>query len=81
MQQAAHKLGGELVYAIVPPKPIHETLEARALQITSRMTGAVRHTMRLEDQEPSSDLHQRTVDLARELLSSPEQLWSAPDGE
>ncbi|MGK2960622.1 MAG: mobile mystery protein A [Gemmatimonadaceae bacterium] len=81
LQQAAEKLGGELVYAIVPAKSIHETLESRALQIASRMTGAVRHTMRLEDQEPSSDLHGQTLKLARELASTPERLWSAPDGE
>jgi hypothetical protein len=37
--------------------------------------------MRLEDQEPSSDLNQRTLDLAQQLMASPEQLWSAPDGE
>jgi len=81
LQLAAEKLGGELVYAIVPAKSIHEAIESRALQIASRMTGAVRHTMRLEDQEPSSDLHRRTVELARELASDPQQLWSAPDGE
>jgi len=81
LQAAAQKLGGELVYAIVPAKAIHETLEARAFQVAERMTGALRHSMRLEDQEPSSDLHRRTVELARELMASPERLWSAPDGE
>ncbi len=81
LQQAAEKLGGELVYAIVPTESIHQTLESRALQIASRMTGAVRHSMRLEDQEPSSDLHRRTAELARELASTPQRLWSAPDGE
>ncbi len=81
LEQAAHSLGAELVYAIVPARPLTETLEDRALQVAARMTESVRHTMRLEDQEPHSDLSQRTVELAKELLASPERLWSMPDGD
>jgi len=81
LEQAARRLGGELVYAIVPARSITETLEARALHIASGMTGAVRHSMRLEDQEPPSDLQERTAELARELLASPGRLWSAADEE
>ena len=79
LEQAARALGGELVYAIVPERPLRETLEQRALQIARRMTGSVSHTMRLEDQETGTDTEERTKDLARELLESPERLWSAPD--
>lgn len=81
LEQAAQALGAELVYAIVPARPLAETLEARALEVASRMTESVRHTMRLEDQEPHSDLNQRTIELAKELMASPERLWSMPDGD
>jgi len=80
LEQAAAALGGRLVYAVVPDRPLTETLEDQALNVAARMTGSVRHTMRLEDQEPSSDLDQRTRDLAQELLASPARLWSMPNG-
>ena len=80
LEQAAEALGGRLVYAVVPERPLSDTLEQQALKVAERMTGSVRHTMRLEDQEPSSDLDQRTRDLAQELLASPDRLWSMPNG-
>lgn len=80
MEQAAQALGGRLVYAVVPDSPLQSTLEDRALQIAARMTGSVRHTMKLEDQEPMTDLDQRTREVAEELLGSPARLWSMPDG-
>lgn len=79
LEEAARALGAELVYAIVPESSISDTLEERALALASRMTGSVRHTMRLEDQEPHSDIDQRTKDLAEKLLASPRQLWKGPD--
>ena len=81
LEQAAEALGGRLVYAIVPRESIASTLEERALLLARRMTGAARHSMRLEDQEPSSDLDTRTRELANELLKAPEQLWANPDGK
>lgn len=80
LEGAAHALGGELVYAIVPRRPISDVLERRALELAARMTGSVRHSMRLEDQEPDSDLDERTRELAKELLASPRRLWSGTDG-
>ena len=79
LEQAAVALGGRLVYAVVPDRPLADTLEQQALNVAAQMIGSVRHTMRLEDQEPSSDLDQRTKDLAQELLSSPARLWSMPN--
>ncbi len=81
LAQAAHALGGELVYAIVPRQSIAEILENRALRLARQMTGSVRHTMRLEDQAPDSDLDERARALASELLASPDQLWSSPHDE
>jgi predicted DNA-binding mobile mystery protein A len=75
LREAAQAMDSEVVYALVPRRGIGATLEARALRLASRMTGSVRHTMRLEDQEPESDLDERTRALAEELLASPGQLW------
>lgn len=80
LRDAARALGGELVYAIVPEKPISETLHERANRLARRMTASVHHTMRLEDQETDADLDARTRELAKELLSNPRRLWSIPDG-
>ena len=77
LAQAADALGGELVYAVVPRQSIGELLENRALRLARQMTGSVRHTMRLEDQAPDSDLDERARALASELLASPDQLWSS----
>ena len=76
LERAAHAMGGRVVYAIVPERPIAETLERRAVSRAKQMAGSVRHTMRLEDQEPVSDLDEATKELAEELLSSPGRLWS-----
>ncbi len=80
LEQAAQALGGRLVYAVVPERSLQATLEQRAFQIAARMTGSVRHTMKLEDQEPTSDLDQRTREVAEDLLGSPARLWTMPYG-
>jgi predicted DNA-binding mobile mystery protein A len=81
LREAAQAMGGELVYAIVPQRSISETLEQRAYQVALQMTRAVRHTMRLEDQETEGDLDERTREIARRLLDSPNRLWAVPDAE
>jgi len=80
LEQAAQALGARLTYAIVPDRPIEAILEQRARAVAARLTDSVRHTMRLEDQEPDASLGQRTEELAKELLSSPRQLWTEPGG-
>jgi predicted DNA-binding mobile mystery protein A len=76
LEQAAQALGARVVYAVVPDRPLRETLSSRALQVASRITGSVRHTMRLEDQDPGSDLDRRTRELAEALAENPSRLWS-----
>lgn len=75
LEQAAHAMGGRVVYAIVPERSIADTLEQRAVGLAKQMTGSVRHTMKLEDQEPVTDLDEATKRLATELLESPARLW------
>lgn len=79
LEQAAEALGARILYAVVPDRPLDETLSDRAFELASRLTGTVRHTMRLEDQEPESDLQRRTRDVADVLLERPSRLWSSND--
>ena len=76
LEQAAEALGARVVYAVVPDQPLLAMLSDRALKLASRITGSVRHTMRLEDQDPGSDLDRRTLELAASLAESPSRLWS-----
>ncbi len=75
LDKAARALGGQLVYAIVPERPIADALEQRALNIARERTSSVRHSMRLENQEPDSDVDARAQELAKELLATPKKLW------
>jgi predicted DNA-binding mobile mystery protein A len=75
LDKAARALGGQLVYAIVPERPIGDALEERALNIARERTSSVRHSMRLENQEPDSDVDARAQELAKELLANPKKLW------
>ncbi len=75
LDKAAQALGGQLVYAIVPERPIGDALEERALNIARERTSSVRHSMRLENQEPDSDVDARAQELAKELLANPKKLW------
>jgi predicted DNA-binding mobile mystery protein A len=79
LEQAAEALGAQVMYAVVPDRPLQATLSDRALRLATRITGSVRHTMRLEDQDPGSDLERRTHDLAASLIKSPSRLWSVTD--
>jgi predicted DNA-binding mobile mystery protein A len=80
LQRAAEALGCHLVYALVPEKPLADTVRERAEKIAARETGAVEHSMRLEDQAVASktvrrDLVRRRVE---ELLRRPARLWDEP---
>jgi len=79
LRQVAEALGGQVAYVLVPDKPISKTLEERAYRIARQMVRSVRHSMRLEDQETGSDAEERVQEIVRELLASPDRLWSHPD--
>jgi len=77
LQRAAEALGCRFVYALVPEQPLEDTVRARAQLIAERQSGAVEHTMRLEDQAVTSkkiskELHQRRIE---ELMRRPARLW------
>jgi predicted DNA-binding mobile mystery protein A len=75
LEEAAQALGGKLVYAIVPNQALGETLRQRAEELATRWTSEVRHTMKLEDQEPETELDRPMGELVQELLASPSRLW------
>ena len=77
LERAARALGCRLVYALVPEKPLGDTLRERALLIADRQLASVEQTMRLEDQgvpgkDRQKEARQRLVD---ELLRRPARLW------
>ena len=77
LERAAQALGCRLVYALVPEKPLGDTLRERALLIADRQLASVEQTMRLEDQgvpgeDRQDEARQRLVE---ELLRRPARLW------
>jgi predicted DNA-binding mobile mystery protein A len=77
LQRAAEALGCRLVYALVPEKPLAETVRERAELLAGQRQAAVEHTMRLEDQavkdkKAARELRQQIID---DLLERPARLW------
>jgi predicted DNA-binding mobile mystery protein A len=77
LQRAAEALGCRVVYAIIPERPLADTVRERAELLASKATKAVAQTMRLEGQEVRSkeaakDLQQREIE---RLLRRPARLW------
>lgn len=77
LQRAAEALGCRFVYALVPEKPLAETVRQRADLVAQRQLAAVEHSMRLEDQSVKSktaakELHRQFIE---ELLRHPARLW------
>jgi predicted DNA-binding mobile mystery protein A len=77
LQRAAEALGCRLVYALVPERPLAETVRERAELIAGRQSRAVEHTMRLEDQAVTSSQVGKELRRQRteELLRRPARLW------
>jgi predicted DNA-binding mobile mystery protein A len=77
LRRYAAALECELVYALVPLKPLEETVEARAERIARDQIARVRHSMQLEQQGTSGELVVHEVaDLKRKLLEGRRsRLW------
>jgi predicted DNA-binding mobile mystery protein A len=77
LQRAAEALGCKLVYALVPEKPLADIVRARAEQIARRQSGAVEHSMSLEDQEVTDEQALKELQESRveDLLRRPARLW------
>jgi hypothetical protein len=70
-------MGCELSYALVPKRPLRETVEERADQVAREQVSRVRHSMALEDQLTSREhLEREVTELRRRLLEGKRsRLW------
>ena len=77
LRKLAAGLDCELVYALVPRKPLREMVQARAEVLARQEVMGVAHTMGLENQRPSDTFVERQVaDRRMELLrGSWARLW------
>ena len=77
LRRAAEALGCELQYALVPKKPLAETLVARAIALARQQMAAISHSMALEAQATSPEtVEAQTRALAESLLKgSRRALW------
>ncbi len=76
LRSAANDLGCDLLYAIVPRRPLEETLHAAAERAAESMMAGAAQTMSLEDQTvPSSLAEHSRSELIQELERKPRLLW------
>jgi predicted DNA-binding mobile mystery protein A len=77
LSRAADALGCDLVYALVPRRPLEDTVQAQARAQAAKSLAPVQHTMLLEDQTPQqSALETLLADAAADWVDRP-GLWSA----
>lgn len=89
LRRAADALDCDLIYAVVPRRPLggacganilDAVIEARARQLAELQVGRVAHTMHLEDQRVSEVEYQIQIDeRAAALAERPRQLWEPED--
>jgi predicted DNA-binding mobile mystery protein A len=79
LRGAADALGCDLVYLLVPRRPLTTVVRERARQLAQREFAAIQQTMRLEDQATglTSDLEEQLT----ERLLQRGGLWAEPGGE
>jgi len=77
LQRAAEALGCRLVYALVPERPLAETVRERAEAVARHNAESIEHTMGLENQAvPDKQARKRLFqDQVDELLRRPARLW------
>jgi predicted DNA-binding mobile mystery protein A len=69
LRRLADGLDCELVYALIPRKPLTDVVQDRANQMAREEVYGVAHTMSLEDQRPTDERIQKQVARrAEELL-------------
>lgn len=76
LRRAAEALDADLVYAIVPRKPLRAAIRERARQVALDRLHPIAQSMELEQQSLTAKQLERQVnDLAEELEKSPARLW------
>jgi predicted DNA-binding mobile mystery protein A len=77
LQRYAAALDCEVVYALVPKRPLEDMIEERADRIARDQVGRVRHSMGLEDQSTNKKhLEREVADMRQRLLEGKRsRLW------
>lgn len=76
LQKVADALDAEFIYAIVPRKPIRQTLQEKATEKARERIRPLAHSMNLEDQGTSDEiLNSEIEELAKALMETPKKLW------
>jgi predicted DNA-binding mobile mystery protein A len=77
LREMAKAMGCQLVYALVPVKPLDVMREERAMEVARAALGRASHSMKLEAQDISPQAEQRALDrqVAKLLAGSPKRLW------
>jgi predicted DNA-binding mobile mystery protein A len=76
LAKIADALDADLVYVIVPRKPLWDILEERALEMAKERVLPLAHSMGLESQATSLDhLESDVKEIKNRLLEHPRELW------
>jgi len=76
LRRAAEALDAELFYAIIPRKPLRQTIAERAKEVARKRVAPVAHSMQLEAQGVADNqLQEQITELALELERNPRELW------
>ncbi|HEY2357686.1 MAG TPA: mobile mystery protein A [Phenylobacterium sp.] len=80
LERAAEAMGCRLVYALVPMRPLSDTIDQRAVSLASQQLASIEQTMRLENQGVSDKArhHEALARLVSELKRKPARLWDGP---
>lgn len=77
LRELADALDCDLVYGLVPRRPLDDTVSEQARRVAAEMLAPVAHTMALEGQDPGERVRADELDvLAREIALNPRELWS-----
>jgi predicted DNA-binding mobile mystery protein A len=76
MARAADALGCDLVYALVPRRPLEQMVVDRALELAVAELARMDHTMALEGQSTGPD-RERRQHVAHELIDRGQVTWDA----
>ncbi len=77
LERAAEAMGCRVVYALVPMRPLTETLRDRAEAMARKQLASVEQSMRLEDQgvNDAARREQALAQVTADLLRRPARLW------
>jgi predicted DNA-binding mobile mystery protein A len=76
LKSAAESLGCELVYAIIPKRPLEETMQKAAEEAADKILKGAEQTMELEDQSVAdAPMTRSRQELIQELRNNPRLIW------